>query len=434
MLDLIRSRRYSSKTRAMAMYRAPRGMKDVLPGEQRYWKYVCDKAISVSQLYGYERIDTPTLEYTGLFLRSVGEETDIVEKQMYTFEDRGGDSVTLRPEGTAPVCRAYIEHGWHNLPQPVRLYYFGSIFRYERPQAGRLRQHQQFGCEAIGSADPLLDAEIVDMAWRLCTLLGLKGLTVQLNSIGCQTCRARYVQQLRDYYSRNEALLCPDCRRRLQRNPLRLLDCKNPACQKIAEEAPRILEYLCDECRYHFDTVKDYLSRLQIPHDINPHLVRGLDYYNRTVFEIQATDAGGQNALGGGGRYDGLVELLGGKPAPAVGFATGIERIILNLQRQSLEPTAFDGARVYLAHLGEEAKRTALVVADDLRRSGIGVTLAAEDRSLKAQLKQADSLGLSRAIIIGGDEISTGSAIVRDMTRGEQVRIPIDQLVSELTR
>jgi len=414
------------------MFKAPRGMKDILPAEQHYWKYVCDEATQISRLYGYERIDTPALEYTGLFLRSVGEETDIVEKQMYTFEDRGGDSVTLRPEGTAPVCRAYIEHGLHNLPQPIRLCYFGSIFRYERPQAGRLRQHQQFGCEAIGSADPLLDAEMVDMAWRLCTLLGLKDLTVQLNSIGCQVCRSRYVQQLRTYYSSYADLPCPDCRKRLQHNPLRLLDCKNPPCQEIAIKAPRIWESLCDECRRHFDSLKDYLARLQIPYELNPHLVRGLDYYNRTVFEIQAMDTGGQNALGGGGRYDGLIELLGGKPAPAVGFAMGIERIILNLQKQSMQPPARNTARVFLAYVGEDAKRAALTLADDLRQAEIGVVVAVDGRSLKAQLKQANSLGLPQAVIIGQDEIQSRSVTVRDMARGEQASIPAEQLVSQL--
>ena len=416
------------------MFKAPRGMKDILPAEQRYWQYVCDNAVLVSRLYGYERIETPTLESTALFLRSVGGETDIVEKQMYTFDDRGGDSVTLRPEGTAPVSRAYIEHGLHNLPQPVRLCYLGSIFRYERPQAGRLRQHHQFGWEVIGSADPLLDAETIDMAWQLCSLLGLRDLAIQLNSIGCQACRSRYVQQLRTYYSSHEDSLCPDCRKRLQRNPLRLLDCKNPSCEKTALGAPCILDYLCDDCRSHFETLKEYLHQLQIPYELNPRLVRGLDYYNRTVFEIQAKETKGQNALGGGGRYDGLIELLGGKPAPAVGFAAGIERIILNLQRQSVQLPAREGAGVYLAHHGEEAKRVAVAVADDLRRAGIGVVLAVERRSLKAQLKHADSLGLPRAVILGQDEISSGSATIRDMSTGEQTQVRLDRLASALQR
>jgi len=418
----------------MAVFKAPRGMKDILPAEQRYWKYVCHQAKLVSRLFGYERIDTPALEQTGLFLRSVGEETDIVEKQMYTFDDRGGDSLTLRPEGTAPVCRAYIEHGLGNLPQPVRLYYFGSIFRYERPQAGRLRQHQQFGCEAIGSADPLLDAEMVDMAWRLCALLGLKGLSVQLNSIGCQTCRTSYMRQLMTYYSLQEGALCSDCRNRLQRNPLRLLDCKNPSCLSIAMGAPRIQEYLCDDCRQHFDSLRGYLGHLQIPYELNSRLVRGLDYYNRTVFEIQATDIGGQNALGGGGRYDGLVEMLGGKATPAVGFAMGIERIILNLQRQSIQPPVYHAAGFFVAHVGGEAKKEALMVANELRRAGIGVVVAVDDRSLKAQLKQADSLGIPHAVIVGEDEIRSGIATLRDMTRGEQVQIPLDRLVPEIKR
>lgn len=415
------------------MFKAPRGTKDILPSEQPYWKLVTEKAGEICRLYGYQRIDTPAFESTDLFLHSVGEETDIVEKQMYTFDDRGGDKITLRPEGTAPVCRAYIEHGMHNLPQPVRLYYFGSVFRYERPQAGRFRQHQQFGCEAIGAADPALDAEIIDMAWHLYSSLGLKELSLQINSIGCPLCRREYLQRLKQYYSDHELTLCADCKSRLLRNPLRLLDCKNPACQEIARGAPHILEFLCPECGSHFAALKRYLEHLRIPYEVNPYLVRGLDYYTRTVFEIQPLDAGGQSTVGGGGRYDNLIELLGGKPTPAVGFATGIERIILNLQKQDIKLPQAAVTKVYVACLGEEAKGPALKLAARLRHVRIGATLAVDDRSLKAQLRQANALGFSQAIIIGEEEVRTGSVILRDMVKGEQIQLPLEKAILQLT-
>ena len=416
------------------MYKAPRGTQDILPQDQAYWSFVEEKADRICQLYGYKPIDTPVFEQTGLFRRSVGEGTDIVEKQMYTFEDRGGDSMTLRPEGTAPVCRAYIEHGMHNLPQPVRLYYIGPIFRYERPQAGRYRQHRQFGVEAIGDADPALDAEIISMAWNFYTSLGLGELTLQLNSIGCQLCRPDYLEKLKQYYSGHAQALCPDCRQRLRRNPLRLMDCKKPSCQEIVKGAPIIAEHLCHQCASHFNAVKDHLEGLQIPYELNPYLVRGLDYYTRTVFEIQPRDGGAQSALGGGGRYDGLIEQLGGTPAPAIGFATGLERIILNLRHQGIDLPPIPGPKVYVAYLGEEAKKEAMKLAARLRQAGIGATLASGDRSLKSQLKQANSLALPQTLIIGDDELKKGVAVLRDMAMGEQVEIPLQQVVARLKK
>ena len=402
------------------MFKAPRGTRDILPADQGYWKWVTDRAARLSGLYGYQRIDTPVFEDAGLFLHSVGDETDIVEKQMYSFDDRGGDRVTLRPEGTAPVCRAYIEHGLHNLPQPVRLFYFGPIFRYERPQAGRFRQHQQFGCEAIGAADAVLDAEIIDIAWSLYASLGLQGLTLQLNSIGCRACRREYLERLREHYAGLEAPLCRDCLGRLARNPLRLLDCKSPGCREVAAAAPRITDFLCRDCQDHYTMVRDSLATLGIPYQENPHLVRGLDYYTRTVFEVQPADAGGQSTIGGGGRYDDLIEVLDGRPAPAVGFATGLERIILNLQKQGIAPPAPAEVRVFVAHVGAEAGPEAVRLAARLRRAGIAATLAVDGRSLKSQLKQANALGFSHAAVIGEDEVRTGSLMLRDMARGEQ--------------
>lgn len=403
------------------MFKAPRGTKDILPEEQGYWRWVTGQAAEIARLYGYERIDTPVFEDAGLFLHSVGDETDIVEKQMYSFDDRGGDRITLRPEGTAPVCRAYIEHGLRNLPQPVRLFYFGPIFRYERPQAGRFRQHQQFGCEAIGAADATLDAEIIDMAWSLYTSLGLGRLTLQLNSIGCRACRRAYLRLLTEHYAGRQERLCRDCQGRLARNPLRLLDCKSPGCGEVAQGAPRITEHICPDCQAHFTAVKDGLVQLHIPFEVNPRLVRGLDYYTRTVFEIQPADVGGQSTIGGGGRYDNLIEILDGRPAPAVGFATGLERIILNLQKQGIGPPPTAGARVFVAHLGPEAREEALRLTARLRRAGIAATLAVDGRSLKAQLKQANALGHSHTLVIGEEELRTGSVLLRDMARGEQV-------------
>ena len=414
------------------MFKAPRGTKDILPVEQNYWKWITEKAGEICRLYGYQRIDTPVFEDAGLFLHSVGEETDIVEKQMYSFDDRGGDKITLRPEGTAPVCRAYVEHGLHNLPQPVRLFYFGPIFRYERPQAGRFRQHQQFGCEAIGAADAALDAEIIDMAWSLYASLGLKNLTLQLNSIGCRTCRREYLQRLKDYYLSHEGSLCRDCQGRLSRNPLRLLDCKNPNCHELVNNAPRITEYICPECQAHFAVVKDCLATLQIPYEVNPYLVRGLDYYTRTVFEIQPIDVGGQSAIGGGGRYDNLIEILDGKPTPAVGFATGLERIILNLQKQGVEPPPTSATKVYVAHIGPEALKEAVTVTARLRQAGIGTTIAVGDRGLRSQLKQANTQGFSYAVLIGVTRVRTGCVLLRDMANGEQEQLSLDEAIRKL--
>ena len=275
------------------VFRAPRGTADHLPEEQKYWRYIESKAIEVAGLFGYGRIDTPAFEDSNLFIRSVGEGTDIVEKEMYTFEDRGGDSITLRPEGTAPVCRAYLEHGMHNLPQPVRMYYFCPVFRYERPQAGRFRQHHQFGVEALGDANPSVDAEVIEVAWELMGRLGLQDIQLLVNSIGDAECRPGYIERLRDYYSGHHDRLCDDCKDRLGRNPLRLLDCKVETCHVLGDEAPRSTDYLCDECREHWERLSGFLNAMSLPHTVDHRLVRGLDYYTRTVFEIQPLDVGG---------------------------------------------------------------------------------------------------------------------------------------------
>lgn len=417
------------------MYKAPRGTSDILPEEQAYWRYVEKKAVVLCTLYGYQRLETPVFEDFHLFVRSIGEETDIVTKEMYTFKDKGGKKLTLRPEGTAPVCRAYLEHGLYNLPQPVKLYYLATIFRYERPQAGRYRQHHQFGFEAIGDADPALDAEVIDMVRQFYSSLGLTQLSFKLNSIGCRLCRPKYIKALKEYYSGHISSLCADCQIRLERNPLRLLDCKKQSCLRVAEAAPKSTDYLCPQCQKHFEKVQEYLAILEIPFQLDHKLVRGLDYYTRTVFEVQPPiEAGAQTALGGGGRYDDLIEELGGKPTPAVGFATGLERIIANLAEQGISPPALPRARVFIAYIGNETKKEAIKIASNLRQAGIPVIAAIGDRSLKAQLRQANNLDCRYAIIIGTEEIKKQTVTLRNMANGEQKAVAVTDLPALLSR
>jgi histidyl-tRNA synthetase len=414
------------------LYRAPRGTADILPQEQPYWELVKKTASQLCQLYGYQRLDTPVFESAELFQHSVGEETDIVEKEMYIFEDRSEQQLALRPEGTASICRAYLEHGMFNLPQPVRLYYLAPVFRYERPQTGRYRQHYQFGVEALGEADPALDAEVIGMSWHFYQLLGLRGLSLKLNSLGCRHCRPKYLDGLSEYYAHHAQDLCPNCQSRVRRNILRLLDCKQASCQQIAQEAPKIWHYLCPECQQHFDKLKGYLQDLGLSYQLEARLVRGLDYYTKTVFEVQPEIEGGQSTLGGGGRYDDLIEQLGGRPTPAVGFATGLERVILNLQKQGVGSPSSASPKVYLAYLGETAKVEAMKLAAQLRQAGIGIVVASGDKSLKAQLKQANSWGMSQVIIIGEEELKMGQLILRDMKRGEQEAIAFSELLPRL--
>ena len=414
------------------MYQAARGTTDILPEEQPYWRYV-EKAIAeVTLLYGYQRIDTPMFEDTSLFRRSTGEFTDIVQKEMYTFDDRGGNSLTLKPEGTPAVCRAYVQHGMANLPQPVKLYYISPIFRYDRPQAGRYRQHYQFGCEAIGEEDPAIDTEVIDMAWRFYKSLGLVNISLQLNSIGCKVCRPQYLGALKDYYRQYEANLCADCKTRLDKNPLRLLDCKQESCQGIAQNAPRSIDNLCPDCAAHFTSLQKYLGLLGIPFLINHRLVRGLDYYTRTVFEIQPENEGGQSTIGGGGRYDSLIEELGGKPTPALGFATGIERIILNLKKQGINIPTPPPLTAFIAYLGDAARDAALKLAAELHQQGISAVTSAGVKSLKAQLRQANTLGARYVVIIGEDEVKAGTVTLRHMADARQETIADGDLAGRL--
>ncbi len=414
------------------MHKAPRGTFDILPQEHAYWKYIEEKAISLCQLYGYQPLSTPIFEDAQIFTKTVAGGTDIIDKEMYIFEDKSGQELALRAEGTAPVCRAYLEHGLFNLPQPVKLYYIGPAFRYERPQSGRYRQHHQFGFEALGEADPTLDAEAIEMARQFFYSLGLSRISIQLNSIGCKLCRPGYLEVLRQHYSGYADHLCPDCKARLVKNPLRLLDCKKPSCQEIAKTAPKIPDYLCHECQIHFQSVQKYLGAMSIPFQLNPRLVRGLDYYTRTVFEVEPQEKGGQSTLGGGGRYDNLIEQLGGKPTPAVGFAAGLERIILNLKEQKLDIPALPKPDAFIAYLEEEAKIEAMKIASELRKAGIAVILATGDKSLRRQMRQANSLGITYALILGEQEISKRNVMLRDMRSGEQKTIPLAEIARML--
>ena len=414
------------------MFQAPRGTSDLLPEDQHYWRFIESKAEDLAGRYGFSRIDTPTFENANLFVRSVGEGTDIVEKEMYTFEDRGGDDVTLRPEGTAPVCRAYLEHGMHNLPQPVRLYYFCPVFRYERPQAGRFREHHQFGVEVLGDPDPSVDAEVVELAWQLTRSLGLTEINLFLNSIGDAQCRPGYVALLKDYYSSRRDAVCGDCRLRLDRNPLRLLDCKVETCRALGDGAPQSAEHLCQECLDHWSKLQEYLAAMEIPYQIDHRLVRGLDYYSRTVFEIQPVQGGGQSTICGGGRYDGLIEQLGGRPTPGIGFATGMERLALNLKRSETPVPPAASPKYLVANVGDAARPAALALAAKLRRAGAGAVLSNGPRSLRGQMRQANALEIPVALILGDDEIKDGLVVVRDMRNSTQDTVLLQGFLDEL--
>ena len=407
-------------------FQLPRGTSDILPDEQRYWSYFHAAAEQTASRFGYSRIETPVFEDADLFVRGIGEVTDIVEKETYTFEDRGGDLLTLRPEGTAPVCRAYLEHGMHNPPQPVRLYYLCPLFRYERPQAGRYRQHHQFGIEVIGDADSSVDAEVIEVAWRFLESVGLTELTLSVNSIGDHQCRPEYVATLQRYYRGVTARICPDCERRLDRNPLRLLDCKQDTCQPIINEAPHSVDHLCDQCQTHWDGLLSCLTTLDLPHRIDHRLVRGFDYYTRTVFEITPPIEGRQSTIVGGGRYDGLIQELGGQPTAGIGFGMGIERVIRSLKELEGAVPLEGGSRVLVAHAGDGVRHDALTLSSDLRRGGVSAVLAPGSRSLRSQLRYASAIKATHAVIVGEDELSRGVVTLRDMEKGEQRELAHD--------
>ncbi|MDY6877078.1 MAG: histidine--tRNA ligase [Chloroflexota bacterium] len=416
----------------MPQYRRPTGTLDVLPEDQSYWYHVRARARQLAELVGFERVDLPIFEVTELFARGVGEGTDIVDKEMYSFTDKGGHGITLRPEFTASVVRAYVENGMRVLPQPVKLYTFGPIFRYERPQAGRYRQHTQFNVEILGEQDPAADLEVMLLAWDLYASLGFRDLAFQLNSTGCPLCKPGYVAVLKEYYAGHYEKICQDCRRRLERNPLRVLDCKSDQCQPIIAGAPHFLDHLCAECAEHFATLREYLDLLGRGYAINHRLVRGLDYYTKTVFEVWAAGIGAQSAVCGGGRYDGLAELLGGPPTPGVGFGSGLERIIMVMKQLDVEVPPLPAPQVFLAHMGPQARREALRLADTLRQAGVGVWLPFGERGLRSQLREASKRSACYAVILGEDELASGTAAVRDMRAGEQTSVELAELVEWL--
>jgi histidyl-tRNA synthetase len=414
------------ETRAL---RAPRGVADILPADQPYWRWLHETARRVATSFAYREIQTPVFEHAAVFLRPGAEGTDIVDKEVYRFQDRGGDDLVLRPEGTAAVCRAYLEHGMSSWPQPVRLFYFISVFRYDRPQAGRYRVHHQFGVEAIGDPGPAVDAEVIDLLRSYYDALGLSGDALQLNSIGDSVCRPAYIDELRAYYADKLDRLCGDCRRRYDLNPLRLLDCKNQPCQPFKADAPKLADHLCEPCSEHFAGLRGLLDGLGIAYEINPTLVRGLDYYTRTTFEFEPAEEGAQSVLGAGGRYDGLIEQLGGRPTPGIGFGSGLERIMLNLKRQELGPPPDPPPDAFVAIAAEAAQAQAMRLARDLRAAGLQVVAGAAGRSLRAQLRQANALGARSALILGAEELATGTVTLRDLTTGEQQRFaPSDAL------
>jgi histidyl-tRNA synthetase len=402
---------------------APKGTYDVMPGDQPLRRWVIKCAEEVFERYGYKRIDTPVFEETRLFSRGVGESTDIVRKEMYTFEDLGGRSMTLRPEGTAPVARAYVEHGMHTLPQPVKLYYHSPMFRYESPQAGRYRQHHQLGVEAMGSMAPELDAEVIGVLYALYQTLGLQGTTLRLNSMGCRDCRPSYSSALREFLGGHTEALCGDCRERATLNPLRVYDCKVDSCRSVLERAPKLSEHLCEACATHHSRVLECLLVQGIAFSADHTLVRGMDYYTRTTFEFTAGQLGAQSGIGGGGRYDDLIQSIGGPAVPGVGFGTGIERIVLALSKSDTNLVPEQRPSVYLVALSDEARAQVFELAHELRALGVPADLDYASRSGKGQMTQAARSGASYALLIGEQELSARAVVARELRTGDEVRV-----------
>jgi len=416
-------------------YQSLTGMHDILPEEQVYFKRIQKVVESVSNSYTFEKIETPILEFAEVFQKAVGDDTDIVGKEMYTFRTKGGDLVALRPEGTSAVMRSYLEHGMHNLPQPVKLWYIGPFFRYERPQAGRFRQFHQFGFEVIGEASPSIDSQIIQMSYDVLKEVGFKNLTIEVNSIGDSECRPYFKKILTSYFKSRRSSLCTDCQRRLKENPLRILDCKEEKCQRIKASAPQIIDHLCEKCHAHFKDVLEFLDELELPYTLNPYLVRGLDYYTKTVFEIVETTEDGKSlgTLIGGGRYDNLSKLLGGRDTPGCGSAAGIERIIsLMKSREMKTGPKVEEPKIFLAQLGQLAKRKSMKLFEEFRAAKIPVAESFSKDSLKAQLRTANKLNIKWVLIFGQKEALEDSITLRDMDTGTQTEIKLDKVVEEM--
>ncbi|MCC6643692.1 histidine--tRNA ligase [Candidatus Peregrinibacteria bacterium] len=416
-------------------FQTAKGVHDILPPDHEYYTYIKKIVRHRCRQAGFRRITTPIFEYTEVFKRTVGEASDIVSKEMYTFEDKAGRSLTLKPEGTAPVCRAYIQHGMANLPQPVEFYYIEPFFRYERPQAGRYRQFWQFGFELIGETDPALDAQVILLAQRIYQDLGIADtLKLQINNIGDLASRKVYAEALKDYYYGKERYLSDEDKVRLQKNPLRILDSKNEDTIILNQSAPKFKDFISAESREYHEEVLMYLRDLKIEYNENENLVRGLDYYNQTVFEFYDEKKGGQNSVGGGGRFDGLIELLGGHPTPAIGFGMGLERVIAQMKRNKVRVPSKDDLHVFVAQLGKEAKRLCIPLIDQLRSKGIKAMGALGKPAIKNQLKIADRFKVPYCVLIGETEVREGKAIIRDMTVGSQVTVAFDKVVAELVK
>ena len=416
---------------------ALRGTQDILPDNIYKWNHVESVIKELCALYGYSEIRTPMFEDTKLFLRGIGDTTDVVAKEMYTFEDRGGRSITLRPENTAAVVRSYLEHKLYGDQQVHKLFYIGSMFRYDRPQAGRYREFHQFGVEVLGASSPAADAEVINLAYTLFKTLGLKELELHINSIGDYKCRPIYRQKLIEFFEEKEDQLCDDCQARLHKNPLRILDCKEDSCRRASAGAPKITDYLCDDCEKKFEAVKRYLAALEIPYSVDSRLVRGLDYYTNTAFEIQYPPLGAQSAICGGGRYDGLVEDVGGPSIPGIGFAVGLERLLLALEMQKLIPEPANRKKVYIVTLGEDAIVEGIKIQQHLRDKGVIAEIDLQDRSIKGQMKQAGKNNAEYTVIIGANEMEKKEAAVKNMENGKQQDIPflkVSDFITESSR
>ncbi len=399
--------------------KAIKGTQDILPDVVYKNQFIEQTLLDIAAKFGFREIRTPVFEHTELFQRGVGETTDVVQKEMYTFDDKGGRSITLRPEGTAGAARAFLEHGLFNEALPQKLCYVLNCYRYEKPQAGRWREFQQFGVEMLGAAHPAADAEVISLANEIFAFLGVEGIELQLNSIGCPECRKNYHAALKEYFEARKDELCPTCLGRLEKNPMRILDCKSPVCKEIAEGAPAIIDYICEDCSKHFESVKKYLDKMNIEYSVNPRIVRGLDYYTRTVFEFVSTDIGAQGTVCGGGRYDGLIEELGGPHVPSLGFGLGTGRLLMLLEAQGIELPKPSGCDIYIAPMGENASYEAAAIVADLRAGGISAQTDVVGRSLKAQMKFADKIGAKYTMVLGDDEIASGKAKIKNMDSGE---------------
>ena len=412
--------------------RAVKGTNDILPSNVHKWQFVEGVMLDTARLFGFSEIRIPVFEHTEVFKRSVGDTTDVVQKEMYTFDDKGGRSITLRPELTAGVIRSVLENGLTNGPLPLKVCYIGGCYRYEKPQAGRLREFHQFGVECVGAAAPNADAEVISLAKQILDNIGIKKISLEINSIGCPECRKNYQNALKEYFKKNLDSLCDTCRDRLERNPMRILDCKSPICKEICKNAPVVIDYLCDECENHFNEVKKHLDSAGIKYTVNPQIVRGLDYYTRTVFEFVSGDIGAQSTVCGGGRYDGLIAQMGGQPTASLGFAMGIERLMMVLESQNAEMPSAPTPDLYIAPMGENASLKATEICSKLRSDGFSVQTDITARGLKAQMKFANKIAAKYTLVLGDDELNNNSAKLKNMQAGDETEVALDNLSESL--